>query len=96
MFIHLLKSRKSHDHLATLHSSSVAQNTCILQCIYTLFCTVIVISFLLHPKVGIPEEEKMTNNMTEVVRSQISQRGGCTMAFTLVQKEETLALASIP
>lgn len=56
LFIHLLKSRKSHDHLATLHSSSVAQNTCILECIYTLFCTVIVISLLLHPKVGIPEK----------------------------------------
>jgi len=34
IFIHLLKSRKSHDHLATLHCSSVDQNTCILECIY--------------------------------------------------------------
>lgn len=42
---------------------------------------------------GIPEEKQHKYHDRG---GAFSERGGCTMAFTLVQKEETLALASSP
>lgn len=93
MFIHLFKSRKSHGHLATLHCSGVAQNTCTLEFIYF---TVQLLYFLsiLDQKVGIPQEKDIYKYRDR--GGALSECGGCTIAFTLVQKEETLALASSP
>lgn len=84
MFIHLFKSRKSHGHLATLHCSGVAQNTCILECVYILYCTIIVLSLLLHPKRGHSRRKQQRYHDRG---GALSECGGCTIAFTLVQKK---------
>lgn len=61
MFIHLLKSRKSHDHLATLHCSSVVPKIHAYWSVDLLCSKVILISLLLNPIVGIPKKERKLN-----------------------------------
>ncbi len=60
-------------------------------CIYFAVQLLYFLSFYIQ-KVGIPEE----NDINIMTGGALSECGGCTTDFTLVQKEETLALASSP